>query len=135
MTISDRAYLFVSGALKIVGFEVGRAYCGDIAVRKGKYHAFLSVGRTSFSDMDSTGGFCTAEVEIKAQLLSAQAGFYGAQDFEQLCENALRAVCFDSDMLLRKAELSEVKKNMALGRLERTLTVTAVYTLDKEETA
>ena len=69
------------------------------------------------------------------QLLAAEKGFFGAERFSGHCESALKSLYFGSAVLISRAELSGLGKNIQLRRCERTLTVTAVFIINREEEA
>lgn len=134
MVISNTALTLVEGKLGAAGFAVGRVYCADDP-GSGSYTALVSVDRTALSRLDSTGGTCRAEVTVSARLYAAERAFYGAAEFSDLCESVQRSLYFGAGVLISRAELSELKKDMKLGRLTRTLTVTAVYDIGSGEEA
>lgn len=131
MTISDNALTLVNGALSAAGFAVSGVFAqpesaaGDTAV--------VSVEKTALSELDSVSGSCRAEVTVKARLYAAERGFFGAERFSALCEQLQTGLYFGSELLISRAELSGLTKDMQLGRLARTLTVTAVYDIEEEE--
>jgi hypothetical protein len=131
MAISDTAVTLVGTALSAAGFAVRQSYTGSAPV-SGRT-AFISADKAALSGLDSEGGSCRAEVTVTARLCAAEKGFFGAAGFSELCEGAVKSLYFGSGVLISRAELSALKKNMQLGRLERTLTVTVVYTLNGEE--
>ena len=132
MVISSTALAMAEEGLKAAGFAVGRAYCMD-KPENGKNMAVLAVEKTGLSRLDSTGSSCRAEVTVSAKLYAAERSFMGAAGFSELCERAQKSLYFGSDIIISRAELSELKKDMQTGRLTRTLTMTAVYTINREE--
>lgn len=130
MAICDTAMTLVSGALSTAGFAVRLGFGGE---PDSGDTAFLSAESVKLSKLDSVSGSCRAEVTVKAKLLAAEKDFFGVGRFSEHCESAMKSLYFGSTVLIDRAELSGLRKNMQLRRLERTLTVTAVCVINGEE--
>ena len=133
MEITDTAMTLVSGALSDAGFDVRQAYTSDQP--QALDTAVLSAAKVELSELDSVSGSCRAEVTVTAKLLAAEKGFFGAERFSGHCESALKSLYFGSAVLISRAELSGLGRNIQLRRCERTLTVTAVFIINREEEA
>ena len=131
MALSDTALALVSTALTNAGFVTRRVFTDGDSPAVGKDAAFVSAESVSLSDISANSTRCRTEVTVKARLYCGARNFYGAESFSALCEGALKAIYFGSELLITRAELTGLKKNMQLGRLEQTLTVTAVCTTAK----
>ena len=136
--ISDTVYTKIKGCLEGAGFCVMREYVGDIRSRPlgaSRYTAFVSVKQTELSELTVSGDSpqCSAAVTLRIRALGAKAGFFDAEKLITMTENAAAAIFFSSDIIVKKLVCGEPQKNIPTGRLEQTVELTALTTIETEE--
>lgn len=137
--ISSAVTDYIEKCLADAGFEPMTEYEDDImkrppAVQTAVYPAFMRVSQIALSEFRVSGTFgCRAEVTVKIRALGAKKGFADAETLCRMSEDALGSIYLGSDMLVVRAVCGEIKRNMQLGRLERTLEVTLSYVWEKRE--
>ena len=76
---------------------------------------------------------CSAAVTMRIRAIGAKAGFFDAEKLITMTENAAAAILFSSDIIVKKLVCGELQKNMPTGRLEQTVELTALTTIETEE--
>lgn len=129
---------YVARCFKAAGFEPMSEYEDDImqkppAVKQTAYPAFMRVSQTALSRFTGSGvPGCRAQVTVKVRALGAKRGFADADALCAMSEDALSRLYLGSSMLIEKAVCGEVKRNMQLGRLERTIEATLSYVWEQK---
>ena len=140
--ISSAIITAVSGYLAEAGFTVKPEYTDDVearpAVQSGAvYPAFICVKKTELCELGITGTDsrrCTAEVTLRVRALGSSPGFGGAETLSGMTESAAEMIYFSSEMIVKSIALGEMRRNMALGRLEQIMEMTLVTEADWEVT-
>ena len=130
--ICTDALTFVGGCLSSAGFVPKIEYLGDIREEPSGttdyYPAFMRVTKESLDQFKGgSASECRAEVTVKVRMLGSAKGFADADVLANMCENAAGRAYMSSDMIVKKTELGEFRRNITLGRLEREMTFTVSY--------
>ena len=141
LIISDEIITAISEKLEAVGFTVMRDYIGDINEdsQAGDYPAFIRVKGACLSEFNfyyylgETERRCLKEITLVIRALGSGAGFSGAETLSEMTEAAAVMIYFNTGCVIKSLSFGEIKKNMALGRLEQVLELTVADTMTYEE--
>ena len=141
LIISDEIITSISEKLEAVGFTVKRDYIDDINddLQTGGYPAFIRVKSISLGEynlryyLNNTILRCFKEVTLVIRALGSGAGFSGAETLSEMTEAAAMTIYFDTSKVIKKLSCGEIKKNMALGRLEQVIELTVADSVTYEE--
>jgi hypothetical protein len=133
MTLTEDIEKLIESRLSEAGFSVAEDYteCAEIKNRAAN-PAFWRIKEISLGEMLSgADSECSADFTAEVRMFGKKCGFKDRAELIRSAEKFASALIFSSTAIVRNLKLSDVRRDLQLGRLEYTVTATLSIGLKK----